>query len=55
MANCEEPPTERVQTEGCSWEASWNGGLREEKGTKGGVSAEAGFGPRNSGCDTARG
>lgn len=54
MANCEEPPTGRVQTEGCSWEGSSDGGLRE-KGVPGGVSAEARFGPRNSGCDTAPG
>lgn len=45
MANCEEPPMERVQTE-----ASWDGSLRKEKGTKGGVSAEAGFRPRNRGA-----
>lgn len=41
MANCEEPPTGRVQTEGCSWEASSDGDLREEKGARVGVSAEA--------------
>lgn len=55
MANCEEPPTGRVLTQGCSLEASRHGGLREEEGARGGVSAEAGCGPRSSGCDPAPG
>lgn len=55
MANCGEPPTGRVQTEGCSWEASSGGSLREDKGDRVGDSAKAGSGPRIRGADTAPG